>query len=578
MKKVLFTLGMSVGLFASSHAQVVFAVESPASLQGNYPLNYAKAADGWGVPDLTNPANAVLDTLAFVNDGTTADSLGCNTLVNGSQIAGKIAVVYRGSCQFGTKAKNAQNQGAVAVIIINNVPDDVTQFGMLGGDSGAAVTIPVIMISQDAGALLKNEIENGTVVGFIGNKFGYYNNDIGFTQAHILRPVEVARPLRISESSSEYSVQMGAWIYNYGSDPQTNITLNAQVVFNSNVIYNQTSSPIASLPAGDSVFIILPTFSQASYLAGQYQFTYTAAATQTDEFAADNTLNGSFLLNEDVYSLAPVDANKKPVASAFYRPSSSTGDFESCIHFRDANASRMAVGGLFFAATTLAADSASFPGTLIEANMYLWDNDFTDLNDPNFDVSGLTSIAYGFYEFTQTSERGQIVYADFDNTIVMEDNKRYLFCVKTQVDYIYLGYNASINYATNLQNFNQPIAPIVDGGTFYAVGFGTEVTPAIALNMFDKNFVGIEEEQTVNTIVPYPNPANQVINIPMKGISGLVNIDIMDMNGRLVKTIRANVAGETLQVDVTGISNGQYSFRMTTADGKVNTFKVVVTK
>lgn len=578
MKKVLLTLGMSVGLFSASYSQVVFAVESPAYLQGNYPLNYAKAADGWGVPDLTNPANAVLDTLAFVSDGTAADSLGCGTLTNGSQIAGKIAVVYRGSCQFGTKAKNAQNKGAVAVIIINNVPDDVTQFGMLGGDSGTAVTIPVIMISQDAGALLKNEIENGNVVGFIGNKFGYYNNDIGFTRAHILRPVEVARPHRITETSSEYSVQLGAWIYNYGSDPQTNITLNAQIVLNSNTIYNQTSTPVATLAPGDSVYITLPTFSQATYLAGQYQFTYTASATLTDQFAADNTINGTFLLNEDVYSLVPVDANKMPIASAFYRPSSASGDFETCIHFRDANASRMAVGGLFFAASTTAADSSSFPGTLIEANMYLWDNDFADLDDPAFDISGLTGLAYGFYEFTQTSERGKIVYADFDNTIVMEDNKRYLFCVKTQDDYIYLGFNASIDYTTNIANYRQPVGPIIDGGTFYALGFGGDVTPAIALNMFDKNYVGIEEEQTANAIIPYPNPANQVIHIPMKGINGLVNIDIMDMNGRLVKTIRANVAGETLQVDVTGISNGNYSFRMTTSDGKVTTFKVVVNK
>ncbi len=578
MKKVLLVFGFCISVFASLNAQVIFAVESPAFLQGNYPLSYAKPADGWGVPDLTNPANAVLDTLAFVSDGTAADSLGCFTLTNGSQIAGKIAVVYRGSCQFGTKAKNAQNKGAVAVIIINNVPDDVTQLGMLPGDSGAAVTIPVIIINQDAGALLKNEIENGTVVGFIGNKFGYYNSDIGFTKANVLRPVEVARPLRITETSSEYSVQLGAWVFNYGSDPQTNVTLNAQIVFNSNTIYNQTSSPVATLAPGDSVYITLPTFSQATYLAGEYQFTYTASADSTDKFAADNTLSGSFLLNSDIYSLVPVNTSKKPIATAFYRPSSATGDFETCIHFRDANASRMAVGGLFFAATTAAADSTSFPGTLIEANMYLWDNNFTDLDDPAFDISGLTNLAYGFYEFTQTSERGKVVYADFDNTIIMEDNKRYLFCVKTQDDYIYLGFNATIDYTTNIANYRQPVGPILDGGTFYALGFGGNVTPAIAVNMFDKIYVGIEEEQSANAIIPYPNPANQVINIPMKGINGLVNMDIMDMNGRLVKTIRANVAGETLQIDVTDISNGNYNFRMTTADGKVTTFKVVVNK
>lgn len=578
MKKLLLTLGISAGLFAASNAQVIFAVESPLYLQGNYPLNYAKASNGWGVPDLTDTANAVLDTLAFVSDGTAGDSLGCNTLTNGPQITGKIAVVYRGTCQFGTKAKNAQNQGAVAVIIINNVPGDVTQFEMLGGDSGAAVTIPVIMISQDAGALLKNEIENGNVVGFIGNKFGYYNNDIGFTQANILRPTEVARPFLISQNASEYSVQLGAWIYNYGSDPQTNVTLNAKIVFNSSTIYDQTSTAIPTLAPGDSVYVTLPTFSQSTYIAGEYQFTYTASATQSDQFAADNVLNGSFLLNNNIYSLAPVDSNKMPIASAFYRPGASTGDYESCIHFRDAKASRLAVEGLYFAATTSDDDTASFPNTLIEANLYLWDNEFTDLDDPAFDVNGITNLAYGFYEFTQVSERGQIVYADFDNTVIMEDNKRYLFCVKTQDDYIYLGYNASIDYATNLENYNQPIAPIINGATFYPLGFGTDATPAIAVKMIDKNSVGIEEEQVTTTNVPYPNPANQVINIPMKGINGLVNIDITDMNGRLVKTIRANVAGETIQLDVTGISNGQYSFRITTADGNVNSFKVVVTK
>ena len=35
-------------------------------------------------------------------------------------LSGSIALIKRGACQFGLKALNAQNAGAVAVIIYNN--------------------------------------------------------------------------------------------------------------------------------------------------------------------------------------------------------------------------------------------------------------------------------------------------------------------------------------------------------------------------------------------------------------------------------------------------------------------------
>ena len=89
---------------------------------GNYDFTWAEPSGGWGCPDLSDPANAITDTLAFVDDGTAGDSLGCNALVNGTDITGKIAVIYRGACEFGTKALNAENAGAVGAIIVNNVP------------------------------------------------------------------------------------------------------------------------------------------------------------------------------------------------------------------------------------------------------------------------------------------------------------------------------------------------------------------------------------------------------------------------------------------------------------------------
>src|SRR5262249_10477341 len=59
--------------------------------------------------------------LVLVNDGVGLFSDGCNTPFVGS-VSGKIALMDRsGSCSFAQQAANAQSQGAIAAIIINNV-------------------------------------------------------------------------------------------------------------------------------------------------------------------------------------------------------------------------------------------------------------------------------------------------------------------------------------------------------------------------------------------------------------------------------------------------------------------------
>jgi hypothetical protein len=91
--------------------------------------------------------------------GQPAGSLGCDgatgqaALANAADLKGKIALVDRGSCEFGRKALVAQNAGAVAVIIANNVPGDPAPPGP--GADGAQVTIPVIAVSQQTGQALR---------------------------------------------------------------------------------------------------------------------------------------------------------------------------------------------------------------------------------------------------------------------------------------------------------------------------------------------------------------------------------------------------------------------------------------
>ena len=84
--------------------------------------------------------------IALVNDGAgTSPTDACEALAAGS-FNGMIALADRGACNFTVKVKNAQNAGAVAVIIANNSGGDYI-FTMGGED--ATITIPSVMISQD---------------------------------------------------------------------------------------------------------------------------------------------------------------------------------------------------------------------------------------------------------------------------------------------------------------------------------------------------------------------------------------------------------------------------------------------
>ncbi len=70
----------------------------------------------------------------------------CEPLLNAAEIAGKIALIDRGTCEFGSKALRAQNAGAAAVIICNF---ESTTIAMAPGDDGGDVTIPTLMLPLD---------------------------------------------------------------------------------------------------------------------------------------------------------------------------------------------------------------------------------------------------------------------------------------------------------------------------------------------------------------------------------------------------------------------------------------------
>lgn len=134
----------------------LLTVEAPAPVAGIYS---ASTTTGWGAPITDIPVTGEVE---IVDDGSAAPTLGCNPLVN--DMTGKIALVDRTVCQFGVKALNAQNAGAIGCIICNHEEATVL---MSGGTAGGQVNIPVIMLKKSQCDQIRQYAGNGLVASLV---------------------------------------------------------------------------------------------------------------------------------------------------------------------------------------------------------------------------------------------------------------------------------------------------------------------------------------------------------------------------------------------------------------------------
>ena len=119
---------------------------APAAVAGEHEFGTAAAIGP--VPTPANFSGAVVAGLDDVNLAGPTVNDGCTAFTNAGAVAGKIALVVRGTCTFAVKAKNAQDAGATGAIIAAVAPGG-TAFAMGGADP--TVIIPVISVSTQFG-------------------------------------------------------------------------------------------------------------------------------------------------------------------------------------------------------------------------------------------------------------------------------------------------------------------------------------------------------------------------------------------------------------------------------------------
>ncbi|MDG2331317.1 MAG: T9SS type A sorting domain-containing protein [Flavobacteriales bacterium] len=585
MKRPLLIL-LALGCLQMCNAQVIFDVQAPASIAGT--VDFTNNGDGsnWGLANLLDPADAILDTLMLAEDGTpginpqgidsTYECCG-DSIIN--DLSGKIAVIYRNTCAFGTKALNAQDAGAVGVVIINREPGLVNMDGTAG--IGSLVNIPVTFIDAASGAAIRAAIDNGDdVVAFIGNKTGFYGDDIGLADGDVLRAEFASTPRHVAQSATDFSVDMGAQFYNYGTNDQTDIVLTATIEFDGATIYTESSASTA-VNSGDTAFIALPTFSQPSYGVGYYTVSYILTMGATDEYIADNIVNADFQISDNLLSLGQLDTNMVPESGVYYR-ATNTGaniDFTSCVIYRDSVASRMNAEGMWFAASGGLGDSLT--GTYVQLFVYEWTDVFTDLNDPAYNNASLllNQVASGEYDYLSDLQN-EFVYAPITSTLGgplnLTDNSRYLFCVAINTENVYISHDTDADYTLNRNYYLQPLSAVQADLSWNANGFGATPQPSTAIK-----FSGVTaiEESYRPEFMAYPNPAGNMVTFRLGNNVNLTHINVLDITGNLVKSraISNNGAG-SIALDVSNLANGQYIFALTEKDGRTSNIKVTIAR
>lgn len=135
-------------------------IRFPATALGSY--NAVEASFGPRAGD-----SIVQGHFVVMNDSSANPSQGC--LPTSQDLSGKIVLIDRGGCTFVEKVTNAQNAGAVGVVVANNQAGNPIA---MGGNVISPINIPSLMITQGLGASIRNTIENDSVIGEISDTIG----------------------------------------------------------------------------------------------------------------------------------------------------------------------------------------------------------------------------------------------------------------------------------------------------------------------------------------------------------------------------------------------------------------------
>ena len=136
----------------------VVKINSPAGIAGNYD---AATVSFGPLPTAGGVTASVVQALDPADAAGPSTTDGCEPFTNAAAVAGNIAIVDRGTCTAKTKALNAQNAGAIGLIVVNNVAGSPAPGFADDASITTTITIPTVVLTQSDGQLIEAQVGTG---------------------------------------------------------------------------------------------------------------------------------------------------------------------------------------------------------------------------------------------------------------------------------------------------------------------------------------------------------------------------------------------------------------------------------
>lgn len=598
------------------------SITSPTSIGGA--INYSIANDGGGGTNEWGGAiGATLSQEVVKADPYEA----CANLNNAAALNGKIALIQRGNCEFGEKALRAQQAGAVAVIIVNNVTGGPV--GMGAGAQGNSVNIPVLMISDVDGSRIDNALNSGTVEMTLSRWSSGAINDLaiirtGVSQWHA-QSIPLAQLTAGATTAGAYEGITGAVIGNFGQNPATNIKVKSTVSFTptggtTSVIHTDSVEVAGPFTTSDSVispFVDMPYTLGSITTTGRVDVAYEVTSDSTDDLPADNMATYSFHVTNNIFSKGRYDfANDRSI-------SNSSIAFLNSQEFMWGPTYYVAKGGYAlegaqFALSQNGGGSMAGAGS-VAVVLWKWEDGSNGQTQDEIIVSGeCTPVGVGGHTYVSGDTSGQVFtveikdFNDGVSDIVLEDDTWYWVTVIVPLN-TFLTCDGTINYyVRSWARANKTTNPSLEAYAPMYVGndggFVSGPTEVPALFPFENNLQidSIRFAQQNGGNVPsiplilsqhpvnvknvknnsyfdielFPNPASELLNVSVKleEQADAVYYTVIDGMGRQIsQDVHNNVKDEQYTINTNNLAAGNY-YLVINADDKTVMRKFSVIK
>lgn len=361
---------------------------------GQHPL-YAPVPGGFGAATFGATLDNELELGIAWARTAGGDSLACTPLANISEITGKAALIRRGGCNFQAKANNAENAGALAMLVINHTlnpgeTDDYIQ-NMTPTAGLPDVGIPCIFLSRSAGDQIVAALDAGLPVKI---RFVFPRLTDGVSAYHFATPLSQLRDLG----------NMGVTYRNRSTETEEGVVVKAEIIEPDGNVLTQTID-VPSMPPGTFIDLTFPSYTPPA-LKGRFDVVYT----NNKHKQTYDTVRSSFILTDHSYAtdnFQPIPNGAGPddqtfAASGFaYRTgglcvTGSQGATATHVTFGITNAAE-----IFLPADPLANTVFAF---VFDADV---DGDFSV--DPFFDFFDMPLVGLGAYVLTGSEAPDELI-------------------------------------------------------------------------------------------------------------------------------------------------------------------------